>query len=255
MGVLLIFGLAVLLALWAAASSGLLWRTRKLGAEHERILAKYAISYQRAHAKDRQRMQRIVATFVHDKEWVGAGMVVAEEMKVMISACAAQLLRGHPDLVLQHFDKFIVYPDSYRNHRTGVVQQGEVRPKAGTIVISWDDFVNGYAHSHDAHNVGLHELAHALWFENTIENNEDNFLNTAFLSRWNALAQEEIASIKAGAPSFFRDYAGTNEAEFFAVAVEYFFEQPLEFKDARPDLYDLLCGLLKQDPSATLVLN
>lgn len=255
MGVLIFFGFALLLAFWAAASSGLLWRTRRLTAGHKAILAKYAISYQRAHAKDRYRMERIVATFVNDKEWVGAGIVVAEEMKVMISACAAQLLRGHPDLVLKHFEKFIVYPDTYRSHRSGRMHEGEVRPATGTIVISWDDFVNGYAHTHDAHNVGLHELAHALWFENSIENGEDNFLHSGFLGKWNDLVDAEIRSIKAGNPSFFRDYAGTNEAEFFAVAVEYFFEQPLEFRDALPEHYTVLVSLLKQDPAATLVLN
>lgn len=255
MGVLVFFGFAFLLVSWAAASSGLLWRTRKLSQEHRTILARYAISYQRAHASDRRRMERIVATFVNDKEWVGAGIEVLEEMKVMISACAAQLLKGHPDLVLKHFDRIIIYPDTYRNHRSGRMHQGEVRPATGTIVISWDDFVNGYGHTRDAHNVGLHELAHALWFENHIENGEDNFLQQGFLNRWNGLAEAEVRSIKAGNGSFFRDYAGTNEAEFFAVAVEYFFEQPLEFRDALPEHYAVLCSLLKQDPAAVTVLN
>lgn len=255
MGVLGIFGLTLLLVLWAAADSGILWRTRKLAPEHKAILAKYAISYRRAHAKDRQRMERIVAAFVNDKEWVGAGIEVLDEMKVMMSACAAQLLRGHSDLVLKHFDKIIVYPDTYRDHRSGRMHQGEVRPKTGAIVISWDDFVNGYAHTRDAHNVGLHELAHALWFENSIENGEDNFLHAGFLRKWNALAEAEIRQIKSGKASFFRDYAGTNEAEFFAVAIEYFFEQPLEFRDALPEHYSVLCSLLRQDPAAALVLN
>jgi len=102
MGLLILLGVLGLLVFWAAAYSGLLWRTRKLSSAHKAVLAKYAISYQRAHAADRQRMERIVATFVHDKDWVGAGIEVAEEMKVMISACAAQLLKGHPDMVLAH---------------------------------------------------------------------------------------------------------------------------------------------------------
>lgn len=62
----------------------------------------------------------------------------------------------------------MVYPDPYRDRRTGRLHLGEVRPKTGVIVLSWSDFVNGYAHSRDAHNVGLHEFAHALWFENRI---------------------------------------------------------------------------------------
>ena len=50
--------------------------------------------------------------------------------------------------------------------------------------------------------------------------------------------------------AFLRSYAGTNEAEFFAVAVEYFFERPQEFQTALPELYGTLGSLLRQDPAA-----
>jgi MtfA peptidase len=40
-----------------------------------------------------------------------------------------------------------------------------------------------------------------------------------------------------------------NEHEFFAVAVENFFERPQEFKNAIPELYAILIKLLNQDPS------
>lgn len=226
--------------------------TRKgvLSAPHKAILAKYAIHYQRLNEAGQQRMERITAAFLGEKEWVGAGMAVKEEQKVMISACAAQLLMGFPDLVLQHFERIIVYPDTYRSPKSGRMHQGEVRPKPGIIIISWEDFVHGYAHSRDAHNVGLHELAHALWFEDMIENSEHNFLDRRLLSLWNRMASEHVARIKRQEPHFFRDYAGTNQAEFFAVAVEYFFEQPAEFRQALPELYATMAGLLKQDPAA-----
>lgn len=231
------------------------WRSYLLSAEHRAILAKYAISYQRLLPEQRKRMERIVAAFVNDKEWTGAGIEVAEEMKVMISACAAQLLMGYPGIRMKHFERFVVFPDSYRDRRTGRQHQGEVRPASGTIVISWDDFVNGYAHTRDAHNVGLHELAHALWFENRIDNGEHGFLPENFLRQWRTEAQEEILRIKRGEGGFFRDYAGANEAELFAVAVEYFFEQPLEFRDAEPRLYALLTSILRQDPATATHLN
>lgn len=255
MGFLILMILLALLVFWAAGSSGLLWRTRRLSQAHKALLAKYAINYQRRLPNEQRRMERIVATFMEDKEWVGAGMELKEEMKVMISACAAQLLVGHPDLVLGHFERFVVFPTSYRDHRSGRTFQGEVRPTTGTIIISWDDFLHGYAHGHDAHNVGLHELAHALWFENFNGHGEEGFLNEAFLTRWTELADAEIDRIRAGQDSFLRDYAGSNQAEFFAVAIEYFFERPLEFRDSLPELYALLCGLLKQDPAATIILN
>ncbi|MCA9685529.1 MAG: zinc-dependent peptidase, partial [Myxococcales bacterium] len=51
-------------------------------------------------------------------------------------------------------------------------------------------------------------------------------------------------------PHVLRDYAGTNEAEFFAVAVEVFFERPHALRDKDPELYQLLRDYFGQDPAA-----
>jgi hypothetical protein len=65
-------------------------------------------------------------------------------------------------------------------------------------------------------------------------------------------AHEEVERIGRGEGRLFRTYAGTNEEEFFAVAVEYFFEQPQLFLKEQPELYDLMRKLLRQDPAAGL---
>jgi len=59
-----------------------------------------------------------------------------------------------------------------------------------------------------------------------------------------------MAAIKAGKPSLLRAYAATNQEEFFAVAVEYFFERSIEFREQLPELYSVMSGLLDQDPAA-----
>ena len=249
MGPLILYSVLGLLVLWAARTSGYWGHSSTLSRTQLNILTKYALPYQQLPRAAQQRFEHTVSSFLNNKIWIGAGMEVAEEMKVMISSCAAQLLQGFPDVELKHFDRIVVYPDSYRSHRSGRLHKGEVRPLAGLIIISWDDFLHGYSFSKDAHNVGLHEMAHALWFENTIENGEDHFLRPDVLKEWGALADPEISRINTGEDRFFRDYAGTNQAEFFAVAVEYFFERPAEFKAALPDLYRSLAELLKQDPA------
>lgn len=234
---------------WAARSSGYLGKKPALSAEEKRILTKYAIHYQRIPPKEQPQYEGKVALFMNDKTWVGAGIDISTPMKVMISACAAQLLQGFPNVKLTHFERIVVFPNSYRSPRNGQMHQGEVNPGARTIIISWADFVKGYAHPRNAFNVGLHEMAHALWFENAIENGEDHFLDGGLLHRWNELAHAEALRIRDGHHRFFRSYAGTNEAEFFAVAVEYFFEQPKEFRSALPELYGTLSGLIRQDPA------
>jgi Mlc titration factor MtfA (ptsG expression regulator) len=51
-------------------------------------------------------------------------------------------------------------------------------------------------------------------------------------------------------PTFLDQYGATDEAEFFAVATESFFERPLRFQEEHPDLYELLADYSNQDPAA-----
>jgi Mlc titration factor MtfA (ptsG expression regulator) len=54
---------------------------------------------------------------------------------------------------------------------------------------------------------------------------------------------------EAGRKSLLSAYAATNEAEFFAVATEQFFDQPLRMKKHAPDLYRVLNEYYRQDPA------
>jgi Mlc titration factor MtfA (ptsG expression regulator) len=54
--------------------------------------------------------------------------------------------------------------------------------------------------------------------------------------------------MNAGKSDFFRAYAVKNSQEFFAVAVENFFEKSGEFHDWNPKLYSTLVKMLNQDP-------
>ncbi|WP_262712940.1 zinc-dependent peptidase [Hymenobacter radiodurans] len=59
--------------------------------------------------------------------------------------------------------------------------------------------------------------------------------------------QREIEAIRDG-KSDINSYAGTNEAEFFAVVTEYFFEKPEKLQENHPELYQLLSRALRQNP-------
>ena len=79
-------------------------------------------------------------------------------------------------------------------------------------------------------------------------NEEYNFLNHEVLEEWEARASHTMKEIKAGTENFFRKYGSANNEEFFAVAVENFFERPIEFNERHPKTYRTLCRLLRQDP-------
>jgi len=44
-------------------------------------------------------------------------------------------------------------------------------------------------------------------------------------------------------------YGATNQAEFFAVATECFFEQPRKMRQRHAELYEVLSGFYRQDPA------
>ena len=53
----------------------------------------------------------------------------------------------------------------------------------------------------------------------------------------NYLQNHEVVRKKLISSRYFREYAYTNQYEFFAVLLENFIETPLEFKTQFPELY------------------
>ena len=67
---------------------------------------------------------------------------------------------------------------------------------------------------------------------------------------WIQPMADRIQKIRRGqCKAILRDYAGVNQAEFFAVAVETFFEQPEKMKQQDPELFKLMHSYFNVDPS------
>ena len=221
--------------------------------EYKEILEQHFDYYKRLSSKDKIRFEARVQTFIDNKQFLPRNLPeVTAEMKALISACAIQLSFGLPPIILQHFQRIVVYPDNYYSAINKQYHRGEVNPHMGIIVLSWRGFVEGYIDPTDSMNLGLHEMAHALHFENKILNGEEDFLEPRLLERWNQLASREIEKMHSGVPGFFRQYAASNEMEFFAVAIENFFEKPLAMQEMLPDVYSCLSEMLKQNPVSDL---
>lgn len=172
---------------------------------------------------------------------------ITREIKTIISGVASQLVFNLPSESLTFFEKIIIYPDYYQSRITNKLHKGEVNPGLRLIVFSWRGIVEGLNRSDDGLNLLLHEFAHALWLENKIMHQEYTVLNPALVAYYEQAAVEEVVKMQSDDQHFFRKYALTNKEEFFAVAVENFFERPESFKNAAPQLYQSLVNLFKQD--------
>jgi Mlc titration factor MtfA (ptsG expression regulator) len=85
-----------------------------------------------------------------------------------------------------------------------------------------------------------HELAHYFDLEDgQAEGIPTTRLPADQLEHWKTLIRKEWQKAAAGR-SFLGTYAGTNEAETFAVAVEVFFENPQLMVEHNPELYRAL---------------
>ncbi|GAB4248083.1 MAG: zinc-dependent peptidase [Ekhidna sp.] len=219
-----------------------------LGTKQKEFIQKNFQFYQKLPPKSKKIFERRVALFISSKKFIPRQMDhVTWEMKVLIAASAIQLTFGFPKVNLSFFRHILVYPDAFFSNENQAHHKGEVNPKAKAIVLSWRHFVEGYLKP-DGRNLGLHEMAHALRLENRIMNHEYNFLNEEVLNEWEKIASVTMKEIQEGTETFFRKYGGVDREEFFAVAVENFFERPLDFNQHHPYTYKTLCRLLRQDP-------
>src|ERR1051326_3878069 len=197
--------------------------------------------YMNLDEEDRKRFIVRLAEFMNSKDFVGQeGLELTEEMRVLISASATQLLFGLDRYVLDHFLTIKVYPGIFYSKLMNVHMKGGTTP-GGTIMLSWKDFAQGYNDGKDKINLGLHELAHALKVE--VEKGDD--YNNSFLrnmQRWDDYTRPRSEKAGKGEIPFLRKYAGTNAQEFWAVCIEHFFEAPLEFREQLPEIYKYLCA-------------
>ena len=221
-----------------------------LRAKYKEVIKKYFPYYQMLPKPRKVRFEQKVQYFIDSKKFISrSNLQVSTEMKALIAASAVQLTFGLPNIFLSHFSKVLIYPEDYYSKISRVYHKGEVNPRMGAIVLSWQSFIDGYLELKDGVNLGLHEMGHALKFENLIANNEFDFLSKPGLAKVTEISQQEMSKLRNGDDHFFRAYGGKNEEEFFAVAVENFFERPKEFKNQLPELYQALVQVLNQDPS------
>ena len=184
----------------------------------------------------------------HRFEAVG-GAELTDALRMGVAAGAALLLHGRPDWELPRGRTILIYPDrfddsyfdSYAADYDGMVhQQGPIIFSARAVEDSW-------ANPHDGDNVVLHELAHLFDFENEDADGVPSLLGAGSETAWQQLVRREMQYAKLG-KSLLRRYAATNSAEFFAVAVENFFERPVLLRKRHPELFEVLVALFNLDP-------
>jgi MtfA peptidase len=205
------------------------------------------------------RLCDLVQVFVHEKNWEGCGgLALTERHRVIIAAQACLLLVGvnHHDLFAEAIS-ILVYPSTVilPQRRQGVFELPPTAPavetailgqalKSGAVIIAWDRAVAG-ARDEDGHdNVVWHEFAHEIDMHDGAADGTPPLADNAHRRAWVAACEPAFLELRAaterGERTFLRDYAATNEAEFFAVATEAYFIRPRALATAMPTLFGVL---------------
>src|SRR5262249_14603671 len=124
----------------------------------------------------------------------------------------------------------------------------------GPVVLAWDHARREGRHPGTGHNVVFHEFAHQLDYLDGLINGTPPLGSHAEYERWgkvmSAEYQQLIRASEQGSATLLDQYGTKNEAEFFAVATECFFDLPVVLRQRHPRLYELLRDYYRQDPAA-----
>ncbi len=220
----------------------------------EDILIKRFPFYDSLSETDKVKFIKRLRRFIDIKTFIIHDISGFKEMPILISATAIQISFGLDKYLLPNFDTFNIYPKEFLGTHPFVrFLIGNVT--GNTINLSWKHFLEGFKYPDDGQNVGMHEIAHALYYQTfVVEKNVDKEFRdtfTDFDSHGNKVYNLE----KLDGPGLYSDYAMRDFQEFWAESVEIFFEKPVQMKAVYPGLYATMSDLLNQDPAGSHLSN
>lgn len=221
---------------------------QRLSPSDERLLQRTFQFYNKLSPGKRKKFGSRIKKFILDKKFESReSLEITEDMKVLIAATAMRVTLGLKSYIFPTFHTILIYPENFYSGFSKAVVKGETN-MAGMIVFSWKDFEFGISDENDNLNLGYHEFGHALFVERFKQTMEYSFERN--YKEWDHIVFRERKLKEAAQKETFRKYATSNNHEFFAVAVENFFERPEKFKNDLPKLYSTMTKLLNQDPLA-----
>lgn len=233
----------------------------------EEIIRQNVVHYGMLNDVERAHLRALLQVFIAEKKWEACGgIILTDEIRVTISAQACLLLLNLPHNYYQNVESILVYPSTvvppprelgfFETRIEPVDDVGPIIGQAfhrGPVIIIWDAALHGGRHPELGHNVIYHEFAHKLDMLNGLPNGTPALRDRAEYREWAQVCSREYLRLRhddeRGNESFMDAYGATNEAEFFAVATEQFFDKPRLMIKQAPDLYSVLREYYRQDPA------
>lgn len=226
----------------------------------ESIIESNVGHYKDLSTTERDKLKAITKIMVDEKHWEAhGGLELSDEVKVTIAGTAALLLLGVQNFYFEHVNTIIVFPDPVRRQSQGGLIVGKESRHAGEawqngqVVLSWQDVLSDSRNPDDGRNLVIHEFAHCLDGLDGEMGGSLTFGDTATTQRWHKVCESEFKALVRATErrqkTLLDYYGATNQAEFFAVASETFFEKPGQLKEDHAELFGLLVKYYRLDPN------
>ncbi len=211
--------------------------------------------YGHLNADEKKEFEKRMLHFLNTTFIDGVDTPVEDIDKIYVAASAVIPVFSFPHFEYSNLKTVILYPSTFNSDLQFSVQSRDKRigGMVGTgryenqMILSKKSLRAGFERGHDGQNTGVHEFTHLI---DKMDGETDGvphvLMKHNYTVPWLNLIHKEIRRIKKH-DSELRAYGATNEAEFFAVASEYFFEKPEKMKKVDPDLYKALSTFFEQN--------
>lgn len=222
---------------------------------YQALLAEHVAFYRALDPAGKKRFEDKIQELLGYIRIHGVKTEVSDLDKLLIASSGIIPIFGFPEWKYYNLSDILLYPGSFNqenfaidhNENTlGMVGNG---PMQRMMILSKPALYHGFSNNMGKENTGIHEFVHLLDKEDgDVDGLPEALLDKKFTLPWLNLVANEIKAIKDG-HSDINVYGATNKAEFFAVAAEYFFEQPEKFKQHHPGLYGMMTKIFQQEPA------
>lgn len=227
----------------------------------ESALVRHVAFFRALNDDQKERFRNMVKVFLDETPITGIRTDVDQTTRALVAASAVIPIFGFDDWEYSGLGEVLIYPNAFAEDYSTCGENDNVERRtlgmigvghlSGVMILSKPDLISGFDNPEDKRNVGIHEFAHLV---DRADGSVDGLPPGTSISTagpWIQWIGEELKN-KPERRHHIDDYAYTNEAEYFAVLTEYFFEAPDTLQKKAPKIYDMMQSMYRQNTRSFL---
>lgn len=209
-------------------------------------LEEHVSFYKKLNTTEKELFRKRVQHFLDTTKITAVGAVTLTALDRLYVASGAIIPIFHfPDWAYNNLDEVLIYPDTFAQDFSAEEEGKNVLGMVGDgamnrmMILSLPSLRAGFE-GNSAGNTGIHEFVHLLdKADGATDGVPAYMIPKDMVAPWIRQMHRTIKEIRNDG-SDINPYAATNDAEFFAVLSEYFFQKPGFLKEHHPELFRIL---------------